>query len=123
MAIQVVTLTAPELQGIISDAYREGYLKAQREWELESKSKQEEPKFGELIKGCKELHHYLQYKGYWKGSLSTLSKVAPQLLEKDDRQGHGLLFRRTCVDHAFKNGFRFKSPDRKNSVVNNIPEE
>ena len=113
MTIQVVTLSIPELQSFVTDAYKEGYLKAQREWLAEKEAKIEEPKFGEIIKGCKELHTYLTYKGYWHNTVSTLSKVAPQLLEEGEKQGHCLVFRRTCIDYRFDNGFRFLSPKKK----------
>src|SRR5579862_474870 len=103
MTIQVVTLSTQELQSFVADAYMEGYLKAQREWVAEKAAHKEEPKFGEIIRGVKELRQYLIYKGYWSGSVSTLSKVAPQLLAEGDRQGHGLIFRRTCIDHSFEN--------------------
>jgi hypothetical protein len=43
-----------------------------------------------------------------------LSKIAPQLLAEGDRQGHGLIFRRTYIDHAFETGFHFVIP-KKNS--------
>ncbi|MGP8216091.1 MAG: hypothetical protein ACLQQ4_11040 [Bacteroidia bacterium] len=112
MTIQVVTMSIPEMQVVVTDAYKEGYLKAQREWEAEKSAKKEEPKFGEIIRGCKELLRYLTYKEYWIGSVSTLSKVAPQLVDKDERRGHGLVFRRACIDHAFENGFRFQSPKK-----------
>ncbi|MGP8214115.1 MAG: hypothetical protein ACLQQ4_00990 [Bacteroidia bacterium] len=55
----------------------------------------------------------MTYKGYFGGSVSTLSKVAPQLLDEGEKQGHGLIFRRLCIDHAFDNGFRFLSPKKK----------
>lgn len=113
MPIQVITLGTQELQGIITDAYKEGYIKAQREWVAEKASQKEEPKFGEIIRGVKELRQYLIYKEYWNGSVSTLSKVAPQLVEEDDKQSHGLIFRRTCIDHSFGNGFRFQQPPKK----------
>lgn len=113
MTIQVVTLSIPELQNVIVDAYKEGYIKAQKEWEAEKTAKKEEPKFNEIIRGVKELRQYLIYKDYWAGSVSTLSKVAPQLLSEGDKQGHGLVFRRSCIDHDFQNGFRFKLPDKK----------
>jgi len=113
MPIQVITLETQELQGIISDAYKEGYIKAQKEWVAEKAKQKEEPKFGEILRGVKELRQYLIYKEYWKGSVSTLSKVAPQLLEEGDKQGHGLIFRKGCIDHAFNNGFRFQSLNKK----------
>jgi hypothetical protein len=109
MVVQVITLGIPEFQGVVTEAYKEGYLKAQREFEAEKEIKINQPKFGEIIRGCKELHHYLTYKEFWRGSLSTLSKIAPQLLDKDEKIGHGLIFRRGCIDHAFENGFRFTS--------------
>ena len=113
MSIQVVTLSVLEFQGVITDAYKEGYIKAQREWVAEKAAQKDEPKFGEIIRGCKELRQYLIFKGYWSGSVSTLSKVAPQLLSDGDRQGFGLIFRRGCIDHAFATGFHFQTPDRK----------
>lgn len=113
MTIQVITIGSQELEGIISDAYKDGYIKAQREWVAEKAVQKEEPKFGEIIRGCKELRQYLVYKEYWNGSLSTLSKVAPQLIAEGDKQGHGLLFRRTCIDYSFGNGFRFQSLPRR----------
>lgn len=113
MAIQVITLETQELQGIISDAYKEGYVKAQREWNAEKAAQKEEPKFGEIIRGCKELRQYLIYKEYWSGSISTLSKVAPQLIAEGDKQGHGLIFRRTYIDYSFANGFQFKPLSKK----------
>ena len=109
MAIQVVTIDTQDFQSIIADAYKEGYIKAQRDRAAEKAVQKEEPKFGEIIRGCKELRQYLIYKEYWSGSVSTLSKVAPQLLAEGDKQGHGLIFRRTCIDHSFANGFRFQS--------------
>lgn len=116
MTVQVITIGTEELKDIITDAYKEGYIKAQKEWDAEKAAKKEEPKFGEIIRGCKELRQYLLYKEYWVGSVSTLSKVAAQLLTEDDKYGHGLIFRRTCIDHAFANGFRFITPpkNRKN---------
>jgi hypothetical protein len=113
MSIQVVTLGTQELQCIISDAYKDGYVKAQREWVAEKAKQKEEPKFGEILRGVKELRQYLMFKEYWKGSISTLSKVAPQLIEGDDKQGYGLIFRRTCIDYRFANGFRFQSLSKK----------
>ncbi len=113
MSIQVITIGTQELQGIISDAYKEGYIKAQREWVAENAARKEEPKFGEILRGVKELRQYLLYKEHWKGSISTLSKVAPQLLEEGDKQGHGLIFRKGCIDHAFINGFHFKPLSKK----------
>jgi hypothetical protein len=113
MSIQVVTLGTQELQGIISDAYKEGYVKAQREWMVEKEAQKEVPKFGEIIRGCKELRQYLIYKEYWNGSISTLSKLAPQLVEEDDKKGHGLIFRRACIDHSFQTGFRFQQIPKK----------
>ncbi len=95
---------------------RESYLKAQREWVAEKAAQKEEPKFGELIRGCKELLQYLTYKGYWRGSINTLNKSAAQLQTEDDKQGFGLIFRRGCIDYAFANGFRFVSlPKKKKS--------
>ena len=116
MTIQVVTLSTQELQGIVTDAYKEGYIKAQKEWEAEKSAKKEEPKFGEIIRGVKELQQYLQYREYWRGSISTLSKVAPQLLMEGDKQGHGLIFRRTCIDHSFANRFRFTPSNKKHKT-------
>jgi hypothetical protein len=113
MTIQVITIGTQELQGIISDAYRDGYIKAQRDWVAEQAAKTQEPKFGEIIRGCKELRQYLIYKEYWNGSLSSLSKVAPQLVEQDDKKSHGLIFRRTCIDYSFQTGFRFQQPLKK----------
>jgi len=113
MPIQIITLETQEFQGIITDAYKEGYIKAQREWVAEKAAQKEEPKFGEILRGVKELRHYLIYKEYWNGSVSTLSKVAPQLLEEEDKQGHGLIFRKGCIDHAFTNGFRFQPLSKK----------
>jgi hypothetical protein len=113
MLVQVVTLGIQELQVIIADSYKEGYLKASREWDAEKAAKKEEPKFNELLRGVKELRHYLIYKNYWSGSISTLSKIAPQLVDEEDKEGYRLIFRCGCIDHAFKNGFRFKSPDKK----------
>jgi hypothetical protein len=113
MAIQVVTLGTQDFQTIVTDAYKEGYLKAQREWATEKIAQQDEPKFAEIIRGCKELRQYLIYKEYWNGSVSTLSKVAPQLLTEGHRQGYGLIFRRSCIDHAFATGFRFLLPLKK----------
>jgi hypothetical protein len=112
MTIQVVALSVEEMQGFVADAYKEGYIKAQREWEKEKSAKKDEPKFSETIRGCKELRQYFIYKDYWSGSISTLSKVAPQLLLEDDKQGHGLIFRRTCIDHYFSQGFRFRQPPK-----------
>lgn len=109
MAIQVVTIDTQDFQSIITDAYKEGYIKAQRDWAAEKAAQKEEQKFGEIIRGCKELRQYLMHKTYWVGSVSTLSKVAPQLLTDGDKLGHGLIFRRTCIDHAFANGFRFQT--------------
>lgn len=116
MTIQVVTIGTQELQSIITDAYKEGYIKAQQEWAAEKAAQEAEPKFGEIIRGCKELGQYLSYKEYWHGSLSTLSKVAPQLVAEGDKQGHGLIFRRTCIDHDFANGFRFVLPPKKPKI-------
>ena len=110
MSLQVITIGTQDFQNIVMDAYKEGYLKAQREWDVEKASKKEEPKFGEIIRGCKELRQYLIYKAYWSGSVSTLSKVAPQLVAEDDKYGHGLIFRRGCIDHAFATGFHFFNP-------------
>jgi hypothetical protein len=107
MAIQVITISVDELVGIINaereNAYSSGYIKAKKELE----AVKAEPKFTELLKGVKELRQYLEYKGYWKGSVNTLNKIAPQLLEDGDKKGHTLFFRCTCIDHAFKNGFHF----------------
>jgi hypothetical protein len=114
MTIQVITIGAQELQSIISDAYKEGYVKAQREWVAEKTAQKEEQKFGEIIRGCKELRQYLIYKAYWSGSISTLNKVAPQLVAEGDKYGHGLIFRRTYIDHEFANGFRFQKVPKKN---------
>lgn len=113
MTIQVVTVSTEELKDVICDAYKEGYLKAQREWVIEKASQKQEPRFGEIIRGVKELRQYLIYKDYWNGSISTLSKVAPQLTAEGDRQGHGLIFRRTYIDHSFEKGFCFQKPKRK----------
>lgn len=113
MSIQVVTIGTLDFQSIITEAYKEGYIKAQRDWLVEKAAQKEEPKFRELIRGCKELRQYLAYKEYWNGSLSTLSKVAPQLLAEGDRQGHGLIFRRTYIDHEFETGFHFSMPNKK----------
>jgi len=107
MSIQVITIDTHDFQSIITEAYKEGYIKAQREWVAEKAAKKTEPIFKEIIRGCKELRQYLIYKGYWSGSISTLSKVAPQLLTEGDKQGFGLVFRRGCIDHDFENGFRF----------------
>lgn len=113
MAIQVVTISVEELLGIINcereNAYLNGYIKAKKELE----TIKAEPKFSELLRGVKELRQYLIYKGYWVGSVSTLSKTAPQLLTQGDRQGHGLIFRRTYIDHLFETGFRFALPVKK----------
>ena len=107
MALEIITISVQELVDIINvereNAYSSGYIKAKKELE----TIKAEPKFNELLRGVKELKRYLEYKGYWSGSLSTLSKVAPQLLEEGDKQGHGLVFRCGCINHAFKNGFRF----------------
>ncbi len=119
MIIQVVTLSTEEMQIVIADAYKEGYIKAQREWEIEKSAKIEEPKFAEIIRGVKELRQYLIYKGFWSGSVSTLSKVAPQLLESD-KKGHGLIFHRTCIDYSFSTGFQFKTPIKKEKVLESI---
>jgi len=108
MTIQVVTISVQDLQGYIAEAYKEGYVKAQREWEAEKAAAIATPKFNEILRGVKELRQYLMFKGYWSGSVSTLSKVAPQLLADGDKQGHGLIFRCGCIDHDFANGFRFK---------------
>jgi len=113
MAIQIITLGIEDIQGVLADAYKEGYIKAQREWEIEKAAKKEEVKFSEIIRGVKELRQYLIHKSYWVGSVSTLSKVAPQLLLDGDRQGHSLIFRRTCIDHSFQQGFRFIQPPKK----------
>ena len=114
MAIQVVTVGLEELKELINvereSAYASGYLKAKKELEIVKA----EPKFNEVLRGVKELKHYLEYKGYWSGSVNTLNKVAPQLLDEGDKQGHRLIFRRTCIDHAYANGFRFH-PLRKSS--------
>ena len=117
MTIQVVTLSVEELQEYITDAYKEGYVKAQREWDAEKEAKIKEPTFNELLRGVKELRQYLIYKGYWVGSISTLSKVAPQLLAEGDKQGHSLIFRRGCIDHDFQNGFRFKPLIKKQKNI------
>jgi len=117
MTIQVVTLSVQELQGYVIDAYKEGYVKAQREWEAEKEAKTKEPKFNEVLRGVKELRQYLIYKGYWGGSISTLSKVAPQLLTEGDKLGHGLIFRCGCIDHDFANGFRFKPLIKKQKNI------
>ena len=113
--LQVLTISSPELQDIISEAYKEGYLRAQQEFK-EKAIKENEPKFGEILRGVKELCRYLHYKDYWKGTVSTLSKVAPQLLEDEEKLGHGLVFRRTCIDHAFEMGFRFQPWNKKDKV-------
>lgn len=113
MSIQVVTVGTQDFQSIIIEAYKEGYLKAQHDWLAEQAARKEEPHFREIIRGCKELRQYLLYKEYWGGSLSTLSKVAPQLLAEGDRQGHGLIFRRAYIDHAFETGFHFIIPEKK----------
>ena len=119
MTIQVVTLSVQELQGFVADAYKEGYIKAQREWEAEKAAEKATPKFNEILRGVKELRQYLIYKEYWSGSVSTLSKVAPQLLTEGDKQGHGLIFRRGCIDHDFQNGFRFKPlPKKQKNTAN-----
>lgn len=116
--MQVVTMSVEELMGLINKereaAYSNGYLKARKELETVTN----EPKFNELLKGAKELKSYLEYKGYWKGSINTLNKVASQLLEEGDKQGHILLFRCGCIDHAFQNGFRFSQV--KNKKINKI---
>jgi hypothetical protein len=117
MAIQVVTIGVQELLEIINNereqAFSSGYVRARKELE----AVKAEPKFNELLKGVKELKRYLEYKGYWTGSVNTLNKVAPQLLSDDDRKGHTLMFRCGCIDHAFKNGFRFL-PWKKREINN-----
>ena len=117
MDIQVVTMPVQELLGIIKsereNAYAAGYVKAKAEIE----QVKIEPKFKELLRGVKELREYLIYKGYWSGSISTLSKIAPQLLDEREKQGQRLIFRCGCIDHAFANGFRFKSPSKKPKKV------
>jgi hypothetical protein len=113
MTIQVVTLSIQEMSSYVTEAYKEGYLKAQREWVAEKAAQKIEPIFKEIIRGCKELRQYLIYKGYWSGSVSTLSKCAPQLLSEGDKQSHGLIFRRGCIDHAFETGFRFLVPQKR----------
>jgi hypothetical protein len=121
MAIQVITLETPQLQSIVADAYKEGYIKAQREWVAEKEAHKKEPKFGEIIRGVKELRQYLLYKEYWSGSISSLSKYAPQLLMDEEKQGHGLVFRRTYIDHTFASGFRFKPLPHKPKKQSIIP--
>ncbi|HTA27861.1 MAG TPA: hypothetical protein VK809_08730 [Bacteroidia bacterium] len=113
MTIQVVTIGTQDFQSIVTDAYKEGYLKAQREWVAEKAAQKDEPKFGEILRGCKELLQYLTYKGYWRGSINTLNKYATQLVSEDDKKGFGLIFRRGCIDHDFENGFRFTVPLKK----------
>ncbi len=119
MAIQLVTISVQELLGIIDDerqnAYATGYVKAKKELELEAAKAH--ALFNELLKGVKELKRYLEYKAYWKGSINTLYKVAYQLVENDDHQGHGLMFRCTCIDYAFNNGFHFIPPKKKESEL------
>lgn len=92
MTIQVVTLSAQELQSIVTDAYKEGYVKAQREWATEKTAIKAEPKFGEILVGVKELRSYLEFKGYFKGSVSFFEKVAPQLLETNAAEKQGKRF-------------------------------
>lgn len=115
MVAYVVTISVQELMDRINkeraDAYTSGYVQGRKEAAKEAASR--EPEFTELIKGVKELKRYLEYKGYWKGSVNTLNKVAFQLLAEGDRHGHGLLFRRTYIDHTFANGFRFTPPPKK----------
>jgi len=113
MTIQVVTLSVQDLQGIVADAYKEGYVKAQREWEVEKAAKKEEPKFNEVLRGVKELNQYLAYKGYWVGSVNTLNKKTVQLRALGENQGRGLVFRRGEIDHAFGTGFIFETIVKK----------
>ena len=117
MTLQVVTLSVQELLDIINSeregAYSSGYIKAKKELE----AVKNEPKFNEVLKGVKELRRYLEYKGYWIGSVSTLNKVANQLLEEGDRNSYTLLFRCGCIDHAFKNGFRFAPWKKKENKL------
>jgi hypothetical protein len=116
MAIQILTIGVQELLEIINsereNAFCSGYVKAKKELD----AIKTEPKFGELLKGVKELKSYLEYKAYWKGSINTLNKIAPQLLEGDDKKGHTLLFRCGCIDHAFRNGFHFEPWKKKGSI-------
>lgn len=113
MGIQIITIEVSELLGIINiereNAYSSGYIKAKKELE----SIKAEPKFSELLKGAKELKAYLEYKGYWKGSINTLNKIAPQLLEDEQKKGHILTFHCTCIDHAFRTGFQFQPWKKK----------
>jgi len=113
MTIQVVTLSVQDLQGIVADAYKEGYVKAQREWEAEKTTKKEEPKFNEILRGVKELNRYLAYKGYWVGSVNTLNKKTTQLRALGENQGRGLIFRKGEIDHAFETGFSFEPIAKK----------
>jgi hypothetical protein len=120
VAIQIITLGIEDMQSIVADAYKEGYIKAQREWEIEKAAKKDEVKFSEIIRGVKELRQYLIHKSYWVGSVSTLSKVAPQLLLDGDRQGHSLIFRRTSIDYVFSIGFHFVQPPKKKNNNQNV---
>lgn len=92
MGIQIVTIEVSELLKLVNteriDAYSSGYIKARKELD----SIKAEPTFSELLKGVKELKSYLEHKGYWKGSINTLNKVAPQLLDGGEKKGHGLYF-------------------------------
>lgn len=113
MSQEIVVLSKQEFSEIIRaeriEAYAAGYIKAKQEQE----AVKAEPKFNEILRGVKELRMYLEYKGYWRGSINTLNKVAPQLLADGDRKGHGLIFRCTYIDHAFQNEFRFAQPEKK----------
>jgi len=117
--MEVVTIGLEKLMSIINtereDAFANGYIKAKKELELVKT----EPKFNEVLRGVKELKRYLEHKGYWFRSVNTLNKVAIQLLPDGEKQGHGLEFRCTCIDHAFANGFRFKKPVKKSLAPEN----
>jgi hypothetical protein len=118
LTIQVATLSKEELYELVKDAKAEGviegYLMACEEWNKKQTTK-DEPKFGELLTGAKELHAYLKHKNYTTRSLSYIEKVAPQLLKTKagEKQGKTLLFHTYLLDYEFDNGFKFISTSQK----------
>ncbi len=106
MTFQV--LTPDELSSLIEDATARGYVKAYKEIEA-LKSIEKEPKFPRKLKGAGELCQYLEYKGYWRGSIYTLNKKTEDLRFLSESNGQGLIFDRYSIDDRFEKGFKFKA--------------
>ncbi len=99
----MVCIALNELKAIIQAERKAAIEETYKQVKAEIEATRKEKEFAEKFIGLKELHSYLQYKGYYNYTLSSLQKTNYKEL------ADGSIYRKGMIDHQFNNcGFSLK---------------